>query len=68
MRKRYIRPTATDMTITPTDTLLLGASQGYTTGDNFSRRHHEDWDEEWSEDWDEEWSEDCDDSYSERHN
>ena len=50
MRKKYIKPLSTAITVAPTASLLLGASSGRTTGDNFSRRQSDKWEEEWAED------------------
>ena len=50
MMKKYIKPLSTAITVAPTASLLLGASSGRTTGDNFSRRQSDKWEEEWAED------------------
>lgn len=53
MKKTYIKPTSTTIGVKSVDALLMGASQGHTTNDNYTRRRSQRWDEdEWDE---EEW-------------
>jgi hypothetical protein len=46
MKKTYITPITIAITVTPTASLLLQASGGRTTNDNFSRRGHDNWNDE----------------------
>ena len=45
MKKKYIKPISAVFTVTPVASLLLGASSGRTTNNNFSRSF-DDWSDE----------------------
>jgi hypothetical protein len=46
MKKKYIKPISAVFTVTPVASLLLGASSGRTTNNNFSRRLDDEFDED----------------------
>jgi hypothetical protein len=61
MRKNYITPTITDISFSSTDSLLMVASPGHTTNDNFSRKQYDDWHDDWHDDWNGVWVDDWED-------